>query len=85
MADRSRFGLYTSHAAIGIAAPPKLATGSTMPKGIISETVGFPVYAVRWQDDATLIAAGGGGAGHSGVKNKIVSLRHKTGIDGRSL
>lgn len=45
-----------------------------MPKGIISETVGFPVYAVQWQDDATLIAAGGGGAGHSGVKNKIVPL-----------
>jgi hypothetical protein len=43
-----------------------------MPDGVISETVGFPVYAVQWQDDVTLIAVGGGGAGHSGVKNKIV-------------
>jgi hypothetical protein len=56
-----------------------------MPEGVISETVGFPVYAVQWQDDGILIAAGGGGAGHSGIKNKIVSFPLKPGIDVRSL
>ena len=38
----------------------------------VKEDVGFPVYALEWQDDSTLVASGGGGAGKFGVKNKIV-------------
>ena len=36
-------------------------------------TPAFPVYAVDWTDDDTLILAGGGGATKSGIKNKLVS------------
>jgi prolactin regulatory element-binding protein len=32
----------------------------------------FPVYAVDWADEETLILAGGGGATKSGIENKIV-------------
>ncbi|KAK9766293.1 hypothetical protein K7432_004724 [Basidiobolus ranarum] len=34
-------------------------------------SIGFPVYAVSFSLDDKLIIAGGGGAGRSGVKNKI--------------
>jgi hypothetical protein len=40
---------------------------------VIEKNTGFPVYALEWQDDSTVIAVGGGGIGNSGVKNKIVS------------
>jgi hypothetical protein len=40
---------------------------------VIEKNTGFPVYALEWQDDSTIIAVGGGGIGNSGVKNKIVS------------
>lgn len=36
--------------------------------------VGFPVYALEWQDDSTVVASGGGGVGHFGVTNKIVRI-----------
>jgi len=39
----------------------------------IKEDIGFPVYALAWQDESTIVASGGGGAGKFGVKNKIVS------------
>ena len=38
----------------------------------INKDVGFPVYAIAWQNDDTILASGGGGAGKFGVKNKIV-------------
>lgn len=38
----------------------------------IKKDVDFPVYALDWQDDNTIIASGGGGAGHFGLKNQIV-------------
>ena len=38
-------------------------------------TPAFPVYAVDWADDETLILAGGGGATKSGIKNKLVCSR----------
>ena len=41
----------------------------------IKKNVGFPVYALEWQDDSTIVACGGGGSGKFGVKNKIVSFR----------
>jgi len=48
----------------------------------IKQDVGFPVYALGWQDDTTIIASGGGGAGKFGVKNKIVFLtKDKTDVD----
>jgi len=34
--------------------------------------VGFPVFALQWQDDSTFVASGGGGPSRSGIKNKIV-------------
>ena len=37
----------------------------------------FPVYAVDWADDETVILAGGGGATKSGIENKIVSAATK--------
>jgi hypothetical protein len=43
----------------------------------IKKDVGIPVYTLDWQNDVTLVVSGGGGIGHSGVKNKIVSLIHK--------
>jgi prolactin regulatory element-binding protein len=39
---------------------------------VTKKNIGFPIYALEWQDDSTIIAAGGGGIGNSGVKNKIV-------------
>ena len=35
--------------------------------------VGYPVYAVAFSDETQIIAAGGGGASRSGIKNTIVS------------
>jgi hypothetical protein len=46
--------------------PPKIP--------FVKKNVGFPVYALEWQDDSTLVASGGGGIGKFGVKNKIVLL-----------
>ncbi|ORX90146.1 WD40 repeat-like protein [Basidiobolus meristosporus CBS 931.73] len=34
-------------------------------------SIGFPIYAVSFSQDDKLIAAGGGGAGRTGVQNKI--------------
>jgi hypothetical protein len=39
---------------------------------MITKNVGFPVYAVEWQNDSTVVASGGGGVGRFGVTNKIV-------------
>jgi len=39
---------------------------------VIKTDVGFPVYALEWLDDTSIVASGGGGAGKFGVKNKIV-------------
>lgn len=43
---------------------------------IQSETinVGYPVYGAKFQDDKTLIVAGGGGEGNNGIPNKISAL-----------
>jgi hypothetical protein len=38
----------------------------------IRKDVGFPVYALAWQNESIIFAAGGGGTGKFGVKNKIV-------------
>jgi hypothetical protein len=39
---------------------------------VMKQDVGFPVYALQWQNDTIIIASGGGGIGKSGVRNKIV-------------
>ena len=39
---------------------------------VVKKDVGFPVYALAWQNDDVIIASGGGGVGNFGVKNKIV-------------
>jgi hypothetical protein len=51
----------------------------------MKQDVGFPVYALQWQNDTTIIASGGGGIGKSGVRNKIVQPPHKPRFDIRSL
>jgi hypothetical protein len=43
-----------------------------MPSTPVRKEVGFPVYALEWRDNSTLIASGGGGPGNFGVTNKIV-------------
>jgi hypothetical protein len=53
------------------------------PSIAIKEDVGIPVYALEWQDDANVVACGGGGIGKSGVKNKIV-FSFSTSFDNRS-
>lgn len=35
--------------------------------------VQFPVYAVAWTGDNTVLLAGGGGSSRTGVKNRFVS------------
>jgi hypothetical protein len=40
---------------------------------VIRKNVGIPLYALAWQNESTIVAAGGGGAGKFGVKNKIVT------------
>ena len=42
--------------------------------------VGFPVYALQWQNDTTIVASGGGGIGKSGVRNKIVRLLQQSSL-----
>ncbi|KAF9170922.1 hypothetical protein BGX21_008761 [Mortierella sp. AD011] len=42
-----------------------------MSKVALSHTIGIPIYCVGFTNDDKLILAGGGGAGRSGVKNKI--------------
>lgn len=37
-------------------------------------SVGYPVYGAKFQDDNTLIVAGGGGEGNNGIPNKISAL-----------
>lgn len=39
-----------------------------------TENVGFPVYGAKFQNDKTLVVAGGGGEGNNGVPNKIAVL-----------
>ena len=53
---------------------PTMLPSKTLP---VKQDVGFPVYALQWQDDSTVVASGGGGIGKSGILNKIVcpSLR----------
>ncbi|ORY34349.1 quinon protein alcohol dehydrogenase-like superfamily [Naematelia encephala] len=46
-------------------------------------TPAFPVYALDWADDETLILAGGGGASRSGIENKIKLA--KVNKDGRAV
>ena len=43
-------------------------------KGHYLAGVDFPVYALGWTGDHQLAATGGGGAGRTGVKNKIVRV-----------
>lgn len=45
--------------------------GSSKPV-TIKKRVDFPVYGLDFTADDTLIAAGGGGANRSGVKNNMV-------------
>ena len=49
----------------------------------MKQDVGFPVYALQWQNDTTIIASGGGGIGKSGVRNKIVPRSSKAKFDVR--
>jgi len=42
------------------------------PASLTKQNVSIPVYALDWLDNDTVVAAGGGGAGKSGVANKIV-------------
>lgn len=41
----------------------------------IKKRVDFPVYGLDFTADDTLIAAGGGGANRSGVKNNLVKKK----------
>lgn len=42
----------------------------------IKKRVNFPVYGLDFTADDILIAAGGGGANRSGVKNNLASIRY---------
>lgn len=59
-------------------------TTLTAERGVSAKThfpldVKFPVYAVAWTDDKTVLLAGGGGSSRTGVKNRFVSATRANG------
>jgi hypothetical protein len=54
---------------------PKVLSAEPGGKQHWSIDVAFPVYAIAFTDDRTVVLAGGGGSSRTGVKNRLVSAR----------
>lgn len=52
---------------------PKVLTAEPGGKQHWSIDVAFPVYAIAFTKDRTVVLAGGGGSSRTGVKNRLVS------------
>lgn len=52
--------------------PTTIVAESGSPKTHFSLDVKFPVYALAFIDDRTVVLGGGGGSSRSGVKNRLV-------------
>jgi hypothetical protein len=58
---------------------PKVLTAEPGGKQHWSIDVAFPVYAIAFTNDRTVVLAGGGGSSRTGVKNRLVSMRNLEG------
>jgi hypothetical protein len=74
--DHQRVGKRVPSSNLALAtfsSEPHLSTLAMSSEPLVKKkNVGFPVFALQWQDNSTFIASGGGGSSRSGVKNKIV-------------